>query len=456
MRILTVSFPPLLALLSATVRAEELIDAEPVERTNVDKLPAIPECIDFEHLCPQYAGHTRVLPDQSGQLYIIECNKRGIDPCNASIEHFSSGEQCVEHCNKQHAPDGCEGVVLRPDGTCHVMIGDGIEIVPDAGHAFLSPYTSPGSCNSAWPPPSNKNTPICNANTPPSRICEHCNRKTARFGEFGAYGVACGFVYANVTWHQTSSNATVVQCILAAQEYAAAHAQEEPNAFPTFNPEGECVLAIWYPLAGQGGGALVPRKGYAILEPEFADAVALCNVPPSSSRSKTSTRTSASSTRRMSSTTSATCHASAISCPQCNDAEIKDPGGKTYRVFCNNQLYSEKNYPLQHWVTPAGSMAECDRMDKCEGTTFWPEGNCQLAIGEDVFPESRQGFTAFLSVSLSYTAPPPLLSAFPTGAFTSGVPTTKRSSWSSGSSSSWSHSGSVHTTTSHRTSTSVT
>ena len=113
------------------------------------------------------------------------------------------------------------------------------------------------------------------------------------------------------------------------------------------------------------------------------------------------------------------CQPSSISCPWCNDAYVKDDLGETYHILCHNHLYSESYYSVQHWVTPEGCMAECDNLTWCGGSTYSGGGNCELARGQDVFPQSRPGYTALLPVNLSYTPPPDHLSAFPTGKPTS-------------------------------------
>ena len=135
----------------------------------------------------------------------------------------------------------------------------------------------------------------------------------------------------------------------------------------------------------------------------------------SSQQSMKSGNPIASGTKTTSSTSA--CSTTAVSCPQCDDTDIKDAVGKTYHVFCDSKLFSERNYAVQRWLTPNGCIAECDNFTWCEGATFYGNGDCQLAKGEDVFPMGDTGYTAFLPVNSTYSTAtaigPP--SAYPTG-----------------------------------------
>ena len=163
--------------------------------------------------------------------------------------------------------------------------------------------------------------------------------------------------------------------------------------------------------------------GYAALEPRFTGGLPPPEPEGSGSFATTSTSSTVHPTSTLASNHTSSCQASSITCPQCNHAQVLDSQGTTYKVFCDNEIYSEHQYSVERWVTPEGCIAECDNFTWCGGSTFWPEGNCELARGPDVFPQSHMGRTAFLSVDLTYTPPPPTLSAYPTGTAPYSSPT---------------------------------
>ncbi|KAK0799635.1 hypothetical protein LTR91_009824 [Friedmanniomyces endolithicus] len=110
------------------------------------------------------------------------------------------------------------------------------------------------------------------------------------------------------------------------------------------------------------------------------------------------------------------CPATNITCPACDGEFVTDARNRTYKVFCDNQLYADGDYNIQRWVSPEGCLAECDNYSWCMGSTFRPEGNCQLAKGQNVFPEEMKGYTAFLPVpnKTAVAAAPQSPSAYPT------------------------------------------
>ncbi|KAK0869810.1 hypothetical protein LTS02_002856 [Friedmanniomyces endolithicus] len=110
------------------------------------------------------------------------------------------------------------------------------------------------------------------------------------------------------------------------------------------------------------------------------------------------------------------CPATNITCPACDGEFVTDARNRTYKVCCDNQLYADGDYNIQRWVSPEGCLAECDNYSWCMGSTFRPEGNCQLAKGQNVFPEEMQGYTAFLPVpnKTAVAAAPQSPSAYPT------------------------------------------
>ncbi|KAK1071489.1 hypothetical protein LTR74_003367 [Friedmanniomyces endolithicus] len=110
------------------------------------------------------------------------------------------------------------------------------------------------------------------------------------------------------------------------------------------------------------------------------------------------------------------CPATNLTCPACDGEFVTDARNRTYKVFCDNQLYADSDYNIQRWISPEGCLAECDNYSWCMGSTFRPEGNCQLAKGQNVFPEEMKGYTAFLPVpnKTAVAAAPQSPSAYPT------------------------------------------
>ena len=242
--------------------------------------------------------------------------------------------------------------------------------------------------------------------------CPACDGTVIKWGTFGAFVVQCNAAFEEADYYEDMQNATVGQCIDACVKFEGCYG-------PLISPDGKCVLA----QSQSNDPQIVRRPGWAVLLPRSTGAI----IPPSPigtgysvyDNSSTPTSKSPASHTPSSIKTADVCQASSISCPDCDGAYVKDALNETYHVLCDNELFSESYYAVQRWLTPAGCMAECDNFTWCGGGVSWPEGNCQLARGEDVFPQRKSGFTAFLQVNLSYTPPPPELSAYPTGDFTS-------------------------------------
>lgn len=88
-----------------------------------------------------------------------------------------------------------------------------------------------------------------------------------------------------------------------------------------------------------------------------------------------------------------------------------------YKVYCDYQLFADSDYSVQSWTSPSGCLLECDNYTWCKGATFWPQGNCELAKGADVFPQEMPGYTAFLPAPDATKTPNPQNSPsrYPTG-----------------------------------------
>lgn len=247
----------------------------------------------------------------------------------------------------------------------------------------------------------------CSSNSSLIDFCPACGGSVIQYNQFGEYYTFCDTEFANVTYNEVFyiKKASVIDCIGACMGSEHCYA-------PVIAPGGRCLLAT---MAPGDEPTLATQPGYAALVPRFTGALP----PPAPSGTlieSSSAAVSSTTHSRPTATSKHTkhCNASDIACPRCNRAQVEDPSGITYQVLCDKDLYSESHYAIQHQLTPEGCMAACDHFTDCGGSTFWPEGNCELARGDDVFPLAHARRTAFLSVNLSYTPPPPQLSAYPT------------------------------------------
>lgn len=155
-----------------------------------------------------------------------------------------------------------------------------------------------------------------------------------------------------------------------------------------------------------GPAKTVQRKGYMALQP--------VENAPSSRHSSTKYPTTSISAQPQ------RCNASFPACPMCNKKRIEDENGQSYTVHCGKRIYSERQYAVQHLLGPGDCIKECDNFNGCKGATWWPDGNCELARGEDAFPQNApsKSYMGFLPFDPNFTPEPPQLSAFPTGDFT--------------------------------------
>ncbi|KAI6813004.1 hypothetical protein KC332_g6392 [Hortaea werneckii] len=209
----------------------------------------------------------------------------------------------------------------------------------------------------------------------------------------------------------------------------------------TYSERGDCILAtgeIEGFAAAEGGierVALVKRSSArsttslpAIVS---AQATSYSLIKPTTVYNKT---LPAVSTVAAATSSASTCNLDEVSCPECHEEVITDTNNQTYKIFCDNRLYSDDSFAVQRSISPEGCLIECDEYTWCDGATFWPEpqGNCQLARGENVFPVERDGYTAFLPVAtlLSSIAPATSPSRYPTNnGYTPVVSTTRPSTF---------------------------
>ena len=249
----------------------------------------------------------------------------------------------------------------------------------------------------------------CTSDSRLTTLCEECDTYTITVGQHRSWQVSCGRFLIKANYTKVEHISTIGQCIDACE-------QSQSCFTPGVSPHGTCFLMEpGYDKEGRPIGHYVERQGWAALWPGPSNG----GLPDISGSlfhplsSKTSTTSTAFPSRTSASASS--CQASSISCPRCNGAHVKDSHGKTYHVLCGSDLYSERYSSVEQWLTPEGCMADCDKFAWCGGSTYSEGRKCELAKGQDVFPQGRPGYTAFLSINPTYTPPPGHLSAFPTG-----------------------------------------
>jgi len=255
----------------------------------------------------------------------------------------------------------------------------------------------------------------CTANTTLVDVCPGCDGLPIKYSQVGYYAVECDSGFAGVTYHPVSfiTTPTVYQCAQACINRDGCYA-------PAIGPGGTC-----YQVLAPVESDLMPtaKSNYALLLARFTGGGVLPPLPnPPQSVFKSATTTSASSAIK-------TCQASKIACPRCNNARVQDTSGTTYEVVCRKEAYSEKHLSVQRQLTPEGCLHACSNHTRCKGATFWSEGNCELATGEDVFPVKQLDRTAFISIDPNYTPTTIPPSAIPTTpadpVFSSSVPSLK-------------------------------
>ena len=91
-------------------------------------------------------------------------------------------------------------------------------------------------------------------------------------------------------------------------------------------------------------------------------------------------------------------------CESCNGAKIADASGKNYTVYCDNTLASSHDYQVMGNITLPECLLACDDLNGCLGAVTYPEGICELAIGNFAIIE-EPGYTALVkSASTSASA----------------------------------------------------
>ncbi|KAI6902998.1 hypothetical protein KC318_g7173 [Hortaea werneckii] len=275
-------------------------------------------------------------------------------------------------------------------------------------------------------------TPDCGSST---EVCPACHNDEITSPSGEKYSVTCSAYLLSADSYEVTNDESVNTtrlCLEACDRF-------ESCVGATYSEQGDCILAtceIEGFAAAEGGikkVALVKRSSVTSttsLPPSVsAQATSYSLLQPTTVYNKTAPTGSKAA---VAAPTASTCNFDEVSCPECHEEVVTDANNQTYKIFCDNRLYSDDSFAVQRSISPEGCLMECDEYTWCDGATFWPEpqGNCQLARGENVFPVKRDGYTAFLPVAtlLSSIAPATSPSRYPTNnGYTPGVFTTRPS-----------------------------
>ncbi|KAI7281338.1 hypothetical protein KC345_g4171 [Hortaea werneckii] len=283
-------------------------------------------------------------------------------------------------------------------------------------------------------PSSIDQSPDCGSST---EVCPACHNDEIISPSGEKYSVTCSAYLLSADSYEVTNDESVNTtrlCLEACDRF-------EPCLGATYSEQGDCILAtgeIEGFAAAEGGiekVALVKRSSVrsttSLPASVSAQTTSYSLLKPITVYNKTAP---AGSTAAAAFPRASTCDLDEISCPECHEEVITDANNQTYKIFCDNRLYSDDSFAVQRSISPEGCLMECDEYTWCDGATFWPEpqGNCQLARGENVFPVERDGYTAFLPVAtlLSSIAPATSPSRYPTNnGYTPVVSTTRPSTF---------------------------
>ena len=257
---------------------------------------------------------------------------------------------------------------------------------------------------SLTPRAASRQAPLCTSSSP--HVCPSCDGQAIRDASGALYTVHCDSLISSSKMYVLEGTATHRQCMAACDE--------SEGCWGVFasGDDGHCEVAVG------AASRVASRAGFvAFVRATVAGSTSSSAARTSKSKTFVSTKTAVAAIAATSSSSlSSECAATAITCPHCDNKILTDHNNKRYRVYCDNQLFATSDYNLQQWTTPAGCLAACDNVTWCAGTTFWPQGNCQLAKGgsdANVFPQEMPGYTAFLPVASSSKAPPTSPSRYP-------------------------------------------
>lgn len=274
-----------------------------------------------------------------------------------------------------------------------------IEPTPESEIIF---HTQAVGADSTGPAASTASHGTCSRDLKINSVCPTCDESTIKYSKFGSYYTFCDSFFTNVTYNEIYFfvQPSVSECISGC-------ASSERCYAPVIGPGGRCLQAI---VAANGDPVLATQQGYAALLPRYTGALPP-PTPSAPSLTPSSTIDSGSP-----SPTAKTCDAAEVACPRCNRAIVEDSSGTMYEVYCNNELYSDNRKVMQLQSTAETCMEACSNVIDCGGSVLRPDGKCELARGENVFPQRHAGRIAFLSIDPSFTPEslPATPSAFPT------------------------------------------
>ena len=267
-------------------------------------------------------------------------------------------------------------------------------------------------------------------------ICPSCNHEEIKSLSGAKYGVECSAeLWSTERYEITNDEAvnTTRLCLKACDDF-------QGCLGVTYSEFGDCFLAtgeLQGFASSDGGIESVALRRIAAPVSSISSAAMTTTTIRSSSyamfKPTTVYNRTASTSRSSAVATSApgACDSSDVSCPACHEQVITDSRNQTYRVFCDNRLYSDEGYAVQRQVTTEGCLLTCDDYTWCDGASFYDDSQCQLARGENVFPVERQGYTAFLPVATVLATPATSPSRYPTiNGFTHATSTSSASTFS--------------------------
>lgn len=250
-------------------------------------------------------------------------------------------------------------------------------------------------------------------------ICPSCDGQVIKDASGTKYSVTCSASLRSTDQYEVKNRDAVNTtrlCLEACDDF-------DGCVGVTYFENGDCVLATGEieDIASIDGGVekvallkVASTTSTSMTAPVTANAVttSFSTITPSTVLN----RTMPTNATVPPSETPKVCNLTDISCPECEGGVVTDGRNQTYTVFCDKKMYSEGDYAVQRWTSPSGCLLMCDDYTWCDGATFWPQGNCQLARGENVFPVEETGHIAFLPVATVLMAPATSPSAYPSDA----------------------------------------
>ena len=394
------------ANLATTPTSEQMFYTQVVQEPSETPTP---DCgLDTTPLCPPCDGGFRV---SDFGFFLVECDTSFTNVTYYEYTEPASLSECLDAC---FTLDCCVGGVVWPNEKCLVPCGDNPQRRSKDGWAIVAPLftgalpvpiLSPDAVLFD-PQPTDSTTRAATRTTSASRQTSRRSATTSSTGTAkrceasSASCPGCDGAYVR--------DARGVEYQISCGRHILGEPHAGFNGVTAKRCMRECDALLWF-------------QGFTYHSWSSCDLFANTELSVRKKRGNTAFLEIGSSHTETANVPSSTaiavpCQVDDIRCPFCDGAYVKDSLNQTYHVLCDNNIFSEQYYAVQRQVSPEACMVECDDFPTCKGSKYWPEGNCQLARGEEAFPQERDGYTALLPVDLSYTPPPPKLSAYPTGA----------------------------------------